>query len=106
MCCRPEVIPNRIDTQWKATNSVVFPYTSDLPAAITGYVLNHDSSSGPVTVHFLRGGSVGAPLTFYLTVGVGEYKSFTVIEVDTIQIVADTAFSSGELNIMVNFSPF
>jgi Endospore appendages len=106
LCCKSPIIPNRIDLQWTASNSTVYPYASELPVAITGYVLNHQSSSGPVVVRFLRGGSTGAPLLFHLETHVGEYQSFTVTSVDTIQITAATGFASGELNLTVNFSPF
>jgi hypothetical protein len=103
LCCRPESIPHHVDTQWMADGVAVFPYTSDVPSAITGYVLNNNSSLGSVTVHFLRGGSTGSLLSFHFIVNVGEYKSFTVTGVDTIQIVANSGFSSGELNLTVNF---
>lgn len=84
----------------------MFPYTSDQTAAITGYVLNNSSSSGPVSVHFLRGGIGGALLAFNLTVEKGEYKSFTTVGVDTIRIDPGTHIATGELNINVNFNPF
>ncbi|MFD1673787.1 S-Ena type endospore appendage [Alicyclobacillus fodiniaquatilis] len=106
LCCQIKVIPNHIDTQWVANHAVVVPYLADLPAAITGYVLNHSSSKGPVTIHFLRGGSAGAPLPFAFTVEAGAYQSFTVIGVDAIRIATEADFASGELNILVNFSPF
>jgi hypothetical protein len=105
-CCSPRLIPNRIDIKWTAIASSIFPYTSDQIAAITGYVLNNSSSTGPITIHFIRGGVGGTPLPFFLTVEIGEYKSFTTVGIDTIQINSGTNVATGELNITVNFNPF
>lgn len=106
MCCRLESTPHRIDMQWTTSNSSVYPYTADLLVSISGYVLNNASSSGPVTVRFLRGGSGGSRIAFQFAVDVGVYKSFTVTGVDTIEITADTHFTSGELNIMAAVDSF
>ncbi|MBB3869039.1 hypothetical protein DER53_12285 [Parageobacillus toebii NBRC 107807] len=45
-------------------------------------------------------------LPFTLVVQTGEYKSFVIVGVDTIQMNSDSNFASGELNITINFNPF
>ncbi len=105
-CCSTALIPNQIDHPWMAVDSPIFPYTADQLAAITGYVLNNGSSTGPVTVNFLRGGMLAPPLPFNLIVKPGEYKSFTVVGVDTIKITPSSSVATGELNININFNPF
>ncbi len=105
-CCSSQLIPNRIDIKWSAIASSIFPYTSDQIAAITGYVLNNSSSTGPITVNFIRGGVGGTPLPFTLTVPVGQYSSFTTVGIDTIEINSGHSVATGELNITVNFNPF
>jgi hypothetical protein len=105
-CVSPHVIPNRIDHTWRAAATSVFPYTSSEIAAISGYILNNASSIGPVTVSFLRGGIAGATLPLLLVVQPGEYKSFTIIGVDTIKIDPGTNVATGEINININFNPF
>jgi hypothetical protein len=105
-CSSPRLITNQIDMKWIASGSKVFPFISDQIAAISGYVLNNASSLGPVTIYFLRGGLGGLPLPFILTVQPGEYKSFTIVGADVIQVNPGGYFATGELNITINFNPF
>jgi hypothetical protein len=106
-CCNsPRIIPNQISIQWRTLGAPIFPYSSDQVATISGYVLNNSASKGPVTVNFLRGGIGGGVLPFTLVVQTGEYKSFVIVGVDTIQMDSGSNFASGELNITINFNPF
>lgn len=105
-CSSPKIISNQISIQWTALGTQIFPYNSDQIAAISGYVLNNSTSKGAVTVTFLRGGMGGAPLPFSLVVQRGEYKSFVIVGVDTIQMDSGGNLTSGELNITINFHPF
>jgi len=105
-CNSPQIIPNQISIQWRTSGTLIFPYSSDQIAAISGYVLNNSASKGPVTVNFLRGGIGGALLSFSLIVQTGEYKSFVIVGVDTIRIDSGSNFATGELNITINFNPF
>lgn len=100
-CCSARILQNQVNHSWQGEGVPIFPFSTDQLTAITGYVLNNNSSNGPVTVNFLRGGT---PLPFSLTVEPGDYKSFTIVGIDTIKINPENHVATGELNILVNFS--
>ncbi len=91
---------------WSAEASPVLPFSSDQLVAMSGYILNNQSSNGSVQVSFFRGGIDAPALPFQLIVQPGEYKSFTIVGVDTVQIDPSIVVATGEINITVNFQPY
>lgn len=106
-CGLPATIPNQSEHTWVVyDNDPIFPFTSDQLTSITGYILNNSASTGPVSVQFLRGGTAAPPLSFTFNVQSGEYRTFTVIAIDTIKISTSSPIAMGQINLNINFHPY
>jgi hypothetical protein len=101
------LIPNQSEHTFVAYNNVpAVPFTSNQFVSISGYVLNNSSSMGPISVKFQRGGIKAPPLPYTLDLQPGEYRTFTIVAIDTILISTVTEIATGDLNITINFNSY